>query len=348
MYNINMYSYMGEPYSKEKLFTIHPLNNPGFEKYTGPDSHNANYVSQINPKVFKQIVGVDYDTLVAQQKEILKNKPIIPPPSPQPQLNPEDDFKPPIHENTLQPNNQQTQNPAMSTRTLNNKEGILSKEIHSFPMKNQRALSTFRNNSANDIFNHTNQFFHKKRNFKEMYGYDNTSQIKTAKQKYMYQINQLKQGGLKDGDFNASHSNSFYPKKRYKGFTAYMVPRTDYTTPSSPRGGAQKAFDTYNKMLQRSLSCCVIDNPNNNQNEYEKLKSSNEQMKNNLLYQTNPRFLARNKLPDVTQIALTRQVIRKVNNGNHKLLSEKYNPYALVTPNKNRYAVNYCGALFQH
>ena len=101
-------------------------------------------------------------------------------------------------------------------------------------------------------------------------------------------------------------------------------------------------------MLQRSLSCCVIDNPNNNQNEYEKLKSSNEQMKNNLLYQTNPRFLARNKLPDVTQIALTRQVIRKVNNGNHKLLSEKYNPYALVTPNKNRYAVNYCGALFQH
>ena len=180
-----------------------------------------------------------------------------------------------------------------------------------------------------------------------MYGYDNIRKHQTTKEKYMFQLTQLKQRALKDNNVH-SQSNTFYKNKRYKGFTPYMIPRTDRTTPSTPHA----AFDVYNKSLQRSLSCCTIDNTshiNISTNDIEhKLRSSNNKMKTHLQNQTDHLFLSKNKLPDVTQIALTKQIIRKVSNGNHKLLSEKYNPSALILPNRNRYAVNYYGALFQH
>ena len=336
MYNINMYSYTGIPYSRERTFTIHPLNDPGFKTYTGPDSHNVNYVSQINPKVFKQIVGVDYDTLISQQQHIIQNK----------------------HNNSsmIQPVQPVKEHQPQTTTVINECKPPKSKinvvlanthEQQSSPtLLRNRTLRTYRNNSANDIFNNSNQYFHKKKTFKEMYGYDNISKHQTAKEKYMFQLNQLKQRAINDNNDNNSHSNVHYKHKRYKGFTPYMIPRTDGSTPSTPHA----AFDAYNKTLQRSLSCCTINNTHNTSNttNIDKLRSSNDKIKTYLQNQTSRSFLSRNKLPDITKIALTRQIIRKVNNGNHKLLSEKYNPCALILPSKNRYAVNYYGALFQH
>ena len=210
-----------------------------------------------------------------------------------------------------------------------------------------RSLRTYRNNSANDIFNNRNQYFHKKKTFKEIYGYDNISKHQTSKEKYMFQLTQLKESALKDNnDNNNSKSNTYYKHKRYKGFTPYMIPRTDHTSPSTPH----TAFYAYNKTLQRSLSCCTIDNTHNTSNttNTDKLHSSNDKIKTYLQNQTSRSFLSRNKLPDITKIALTRQIIHNINNDNHKLLSEKYNPYALILPTANRYAINYYGALFPH
>ena len=176
-----------------------------------------------------------------------------------------------------------------------------------------------------------------------MYGYDNINKHQTTKEKYIFQLNQLKQRALKD---NNSKSNAYYKHKRYKGFTPYMIPRTNHTSLSTPH----TAFDAYNKTFQRSLNCCTIDNTHNTSNttNTNKLCLSNDKIKTYLQNQNSRSFLSRNKLPDITKNALTRQIICNVNNSNHKLLSEKYNPYALILPTKNRYAINYYVALFQH
>ena len=72
MYNIDMYTYWKKPYLTNRKYGIHPLDDPGFEKYIGPESHCVNYLSRINPKVLKNIIGEDYETVVNRQKEKIK------------------------------------------------------------------------------------------------------------------------------------------------------------------------------------------------------------------------------------------------------------------------------------
>ena len=69
MYNIYLYSYWPKPFTRNKKFTIHPLDDPGKEKYYSEQSHCTYYVKRTHPFVFKSILGVDYETLVGQQKE---------------------------------------------------------------------------------------------------------------------------------------------------------------------------------------------------------------------------------------------------------------------------------------
>ena len=68
MYNIDLYKYWKDPYSQDKKFSIHPLNDEGKEKYYSDQSHCTHYLKRSDPFVFKSILGVDYDTLVRQQK----------------------------------------------------------------------------------------------------------------------------------------------------------------------------------------------------------------------------------------------------------------------------------------
>ena len=71
MYNIDLYNYWKDPYSQSKKYSIHPLNEPGKEKYYSNQSHTAHYLKRTDPFVFKSILGVDYDTLVHQQAEYI-------------------------------------------------------------------------------------------------------------------------------------------------------------------------------------------------------------------------------------------------------------------------------------
>ena len=72
MYNIDLYNYWDKPYAKDKKFSIHPLNEPGKEKYYSDQSHCRHYLKRTDPFVFKSILGVDYDTLVRNQKNDIK------------------------------------------------------------------------------------------------------------------------------------------------------------------------------------------------------------------------------------------------------------------------------------
>ena len=68
MYNINLYSYWKKPYTSDSYFSIHPLNEEGNEKYYSDKSHVRHYLKRTDPFVFKSITGVDYNTLIEQQK----------------------------------------------------------------------------------------------------------------------------------------------------------------------------------------------------------------------------------------------------------------------------------------
>ena len=76
MYNIDLYTYWKKPFTNGKNFSIRPLDEEGKETYYSDKSHVRHYLKRTDPFVFKSIVGVDYDTLVRQQKEdiqMLKN-----------------------------------------------------------------------------------------------------------------------------------------------------------------------------------------------------------------------------------------------------------------------------------
>ena len=69
MYNINLYTYWKKPFTSGKNFSIRPLDEEGKETYYSDKSHVRHYLKRTDPFVFKSIVGVDYNTLVRQQKE---------------------------------------------------------------------------------------------------------------------------------------------------------------------------------------------------------------------------------------------------------------------------------------
>ena len=64
--------------------------------------------------------------------------------------------------------------------------------------------------------------------------------------------------------------------------------------------------------------------------------------------QTSKEFLKKYHLPDVLKIANSTQLIRRQKIGLSKEMGEKYNPYSLIAPSKNRTGRNYVGDLFKH
>ncbi len=73
-----------------------------------------------------------------------------------------------------------------------------------------------------------------------------------------------------------------------------------------------------------------------------------EELKLNLFNQTSKQFLKKYHLPDVIKIASSTQLIRRQKIGLSKEMGEKYNPYSLIPPSKNRIGRNYVGDLFKH
>ena len=317
-----MYTYWKKPYLTNRKYGIHPLDDPGFEKYIGPESHCVNYLSRINPKVLKNIIGEDYETVVNRQKEKIKEmneqsekinedpikteqKPIIKKPTPKKKVTlPEEEKN---EDNNMFNTNQTNFNPRPYTSACSPSNGFRP--------------------------------YHRRRNFKETYGYEPFSEIKTNKERYQNEISDLKKNKLTEGEFNYTHSNFYYPKKRYNGFTSYAVPRTDK---ASDVRTFSNPFKVYSGRINRSLSSF------DQESEYEKMEKQNDDIKQNLMNQTSQGFRKKYKLPDVLKIANTRQRIRNVRLGHSKEMGERYNPYCHMLNTGDRIGRNFVGALFQH
>ena len=183
-----------------------------------------------------------------------------------------------------------------------------------------RSLRNFKSSSTSNI-----RPYNKERDFKAIYGYDNITSFKSNGEKYLYAIENMKKSNMK---------KPALASKRYDGFTVFDAPIIEKDKKSS------SLFQSYNDKMTQSLKC--IDNTSG-------IKAMNEQeMRNNLFNQTSQQFLKKHHLPDIIKIADSRQVIRKQRIGLSKEMGEKYNPYSLIAPSKNRTGRNYVGDLFKH
>ena len=319
MYNIDLYNYWKDPYARDKKFSIHPLNEPGKEKYYSDQSHCKHYLKRTDPFVFKSILGVDYDTLVHQQRNDIDqlntiNQKITPTPN--------EDNK--INENEYPKENQLEEN---KVNELNNENNNKFETVGDYNNYNRNI------NSMRNLGNHKSMSssilrpYRKQRTFKDIYGYDNITSFKSNGEKYLYSINNMKR--------NNAILKVPLAQKRYDGFTVFDAPVIEKNKlPSS-------LFQSYNDKMGHTLNCI--------KNSEGVRKAMNEdEMRSNLFNQTSKQFLKQYHLPDILKIADSKQVIRKQKIGLSKEMGEKYNPYSLIVPSKNRTGRNYVGDLFKH
>lgn len=348
-----MYEYKDTPYSKVKKYEIRPLNKKGFEKYIGYDSHNANYVSRINPKVFKEIVGMDYESITNKHFNQIKdseqqiasqvNADLI-----NKTYNSKEEENKGDKNKMIPSINMQDSSMQMQKNKSNNKEE--SKAYKPKLLKHNQSMkhidSVFCMSPT--MFQRPNlnfyQIFHRKQSFKDKYGYEKQELTKSNEDRYSLRLQHLKNIKLKNDEFNSTHSSKYYPLKRYCGFTSYCVPRTDDMKPSNNHNSHSTMFNRMKVRLERSISCGSL----NNCKEFEALKKENEDMKQNLGYQTSKDFLSQTKLPNVVKIADTKKLIRQIGLSNSKDMGEKYNPFSNVYSAANRTKRNYTGSLFLH
>ena len=334
MYNIDMYTYWKKPFTIVRKYGIHPLDDPGVEKYYGPESHVVNYLSRINPKVLKNIIGEDYETVIEKQKEKIREQK-------------EGKAK---QENDIGVETKSALNETQNLKTTKKVSIDANPEI----VPNQTENNQNEPEPEHDVLNqNTTNFFpghrttgshnfltgyHRRRNFKDNYGYEQGVALKTNKDKYLNDIKTLKKEKLANNEFNYTHSGSFYPKKRYSGFTSYAVPRTDKP------GEQSNAFKNFTSRINKSIST----NTARNLNDFELMENDNNRLRTTLYNQTNRNFLTKNELPDLGTIANTRKKIRNIRIGNSKEMGEKYDPFCHIPNTGNRVGRNFVGALFQH
>ena len=319
MYNINLYTYWKKPFTSGKNFSIRPLDEEGKETYYSDKSHVRHYLKRTDPFVFKSIVGVDYNTLVRKQKEdiqMLKNlkEKGFNPKEPTPN-------NAPIGQNVekeMEKTNHIKDDPNINT--INNPD--IHKESYNNFNEPQKTFKPFNTQTGFRPYN-------KKRDFKATYGYENKTRFKSNGEKYQYTINTMKKS-----NFNENYDD-IRPKRKYDGFTVSECPVIEKNRPNSA------SFDYFNNRINQTLNCL-------NKKDGERTAMNEDEMKNNLFNQTSTYFLKKHHLPDVVKIADSRQVIRRQKIGLSKEMGEKYNPYSLIAPSKNRTGRNYVGDLFKH
>ena len=322
MYNIDLYNYWKDPYSQSKKFSIHPLNEPGKEKYYSNQSHTAHYLKRTDPFVFKSILGVDYDTLVHQQAEDIAQLNTL-----KSQKIPNIPEEKKINENEYQKGNQINQPGENLGNAMNNMNKNETVDVNNYNAYNRNC------NSMRALRNHKSMSssilrpYRKQRTFKDIFGYDNITSFKSNGEKYSYAINTMKK--------NNEIEKAPLAPKHYDGFTVFDAPVIDSKKVCS------SLFQSYNDKMGHTLNC--INNSNG-----ERKAMNEDEMRNNLLNQTSKVFLRQYHLPDNLKIADSKQVIRKKKIGLSKEMGEKYNPYSLIVPSKNRTGRNYVGDLFKH
>lgn len=320
MYNINLYSYQKKPYNIEKTYTVHTLDEPGVEKFYSDQSHNFHYLKRTDPFVFKSIVGMDYDTLVKQQKEDIRML--------QELKKRGFGVKGPNYTGE-QVQFEEQKNPEFETDNVEfgqhltkygNHDFNFTEENENYPTATQ---NHFRSMSSSVGF----KPYNKQRDFRATYGYDNKPRFTSNGERYLYAIRSMKNN-------NFGKNTYVKPKKRYDGFTCDEAPAVKSGRPMT------SALKSFNDRMTKSVG---IHSPNST-----RISLNDDELRQNLYNQTSANWRLPRHLPDIIKIADTRQTIRRQKAGYSKEMGERYDPYALIPPSKNRTGRNYVGDLFKH
>ena len=317
MYNIDLYTYTDKPFSEEKKFSIHPLDEPGKEKYYSDQSHCRHYLKRTDPFVFKSIIGMDYETLKRQQEEDINLLRSSQSPT----------ITEPKNYNTISTDNFQHGTHVSKFIDEEQKKTI----DDNYPNINNRYMNTENNTNIKNKMHYKSQTnfrpYIKQKDFKAIYGYENAARYKTKAEKFNHIINLLKNA-------NYTTKNYYKQKRKYEGFTFSDIPNI------KRKKGNSAPFEYINNKMKQTLNCFKGTNTKKAMNE--------DELRENLYNQTSAAFLKKHHLPDLMKIADSKQIIKRQKIGLSKEMGERYNPYALIPPSKNRTGRNYVGDLFKH
>lgn len=344
MLDIDIYSYKKKSFFSNRKFSCFPLDDKGLKKYYfGKESHVRQYLDTKNFDLMKKLMqkkksnkteenefendkndyhssSIDINNInlnnekentIIQSENNEKNKVI--------KLN---------KKKKDEPNKNYVENILFKNRLLTNKSSRFNKDFKKcLSVKNMSVdkINKYNSNSQNiPIIYKPNlyfQSFHKKMNFEDIFGYNQTFQNKKVSDYYNLSLSQLKDN-LNNISYFKNENNQNSNKRKLK--------------------------ESSSQLLKNNINFSLGINDTKSEDENNKiLKKQNQSLKDILLNQTNQNFLKKNSLPDIRKIADNYNLISKINNKNPKYFGEKYNPNNYLIDIKTIRGTNFIGSKFK-
>ena len=343
MYDIDIYSYKEKPGFNNRYYNILPLDENGLKKYYfGEDSHVRVFLNKRNPILIRKLMMIHNDNLkhnivksksqsfatVNYSKMNLKEEKLEHN-SKKPKILNKKEIKYRItrplneenrkyHENLLFRNKLYMNNSNKFNNTFKKSESVKNMSIDKMNKYNKNKNNIPLLYKPNIFF----QSFHRKMNFKDIFGYNQTFRRKNLSDLYNISMSYLKHNI--DQTLEPEKKNKY---NRYHSFTDLKM---------------------HTQLLNNKLNFTLgIDNLNRENNKDKLIKSKNKSLKQILLNQTNKNFLKKYHLPDVRKIADNHKLISKINNRNPKYFGDKYNPNSYDIEVRTIKGTNYVGAPFK-
>lgn len=322
-----MYQFREKPYCNSGDYYIFPLNSLGVEKYNSKEGHPALYLNRLNPTIFQQIVSTSSDSKETQNgNQMAQNSKTM--------------LDGPIRSQQNDENNKSKDIINGNNKAIKDSNNDIRHQVNS----NQYRKITVTSKSNKDIMpfeqplKQQRMYFntlHKRKDFEDIFGYPQPVKKKTKKDMYECEIDMLKKNlstiDTNDNKLGIKFVNGGIP-----------MPRINRLNEGKK---VSHPFNALTKQLNGSLSIPHSNMLNDNEN-YNVLQK-NDDLKAKLNQQTNKIFLLKTKLPPLTKVLSTKQVISK-SIGNTKYLGPKYYPYSFTNNSYGRYARNYIGGKYSH
>lgn len=337
MLDINQYTYTKDPFTKERNYEIHPLNDLGHVQYVQKDAHTHVYLDKLNPRKMRQI----YDEMKIKQSdqdELVEGL----------ERYGRTNLRSQTASNPEKPSNAHNEDPLKATQEevfdseklangnfqINDADrpAIEGNAAHARAKSRPVGHDHFSRSQMRNTFN----------SFKPMvpldeklarFGYEsfmrkdnpylihNPRLFKNARSK-----GKKSRFGITEEEYlNQSESFRNRPVSQVShrektGFESYNVPIVKRKQNVEPIPSSQ-----FNQKCYKSVS--GFDMTSNGEKE-SLLKRENERLKGIFLSQINDGFLAQNKLPRISYIVNQPNIlVKKTGIGNSKFMGLRYNPH---------------------
>lgn len=323
MLDINQYSYVNDPYERQRNFSIHPLDDNGRQTYYyDPESHAKMYHDKLNPRFLRKIHEEKdgYLKLLNEERDKQREKD-----QEGVKENHEENIKEEIFDSTMI--NQQKPN--------QKKEFVITKPKLNFSIDKQNEAKPLLRSKSHKAFTLLDQ---KISTFgSSNFGKRVNKNIKLVSQPKSERYNLTTKEVTSNTDF-------FRPSYKKKiGFESFNVPiLKNYAN----KLNEPVKFNEFNKKCMNSVSGGFFDKTSCLNSAIEK---ENARLNEIFAFQTSNGYLKQNNLPKISYIISQPKImIRTTGIGNSKYMGLKYNPHNFSSIHKNMTKRNDNGALLLH